>query len=494
MTIPAHHFFPSADPARDPSLVEGDARVVTHEGRSGLQLRSVHARLAIPVDLNALPRGSVSFWFLPLEELSFRHPCADKRKAHPGVDANNHILLGDHPDLENVFDSRFAIAWDPGFYPQLFAKFCPGYVYHHCFRPERKLHVLAGHFAFPRLRWHQLVLTWDKPDGRCSLYVNGVLVSTSPTDAPLVADACGPRLYSGSTAFAVGDFVFHDRALSAQEIASAFSAELPAPDPDYQRSLRETYAGENPRPFTFAPDASWREELALPLNRPEDLRAFYVQGKTDAPSITPEGLLVVTGRQSAPPHPAPDHEQVYLWTERDFEGDLSVSYEFKALERGGLSLFLGRASGMHGEDFMSDYPRRTTGSMSMVCWENIRNYHWEYYREMSDCRMDVATSALIKNPWTFPLAYRCADAPLELGVWHRLQFLHVGRRLTGAIDGVVVFDVEDDGAAGHGPVYRHGRFAIRCMWRTKMLFRDLRVHARPPDYVIPPLPSVAAAR
>jgi hypothetical protein len=112
-----------------------------------------------------------------------------------------------------------------------------------------------------------------------------------------------------------------------------------------------------------------------------------------------------------------------------------------------LSLLLTQASGLQGEDFMADYPRRTTGSMSMVCWENIRNYHWEYYREVPDVPAGSASSGLIKNPWTTPLAYRCEPKPTAQQQWHRLEFLQEGKRLRGAIDGTLVFDVEDDGSA-----------------------------------------------
>jgi hypothetical protein len=69
---------------------------------------------------------------------------------------------------------------------------------------------------------------------------------------------------------------------------------------------------------------------------------------------------------------------------------------------------------MHREDFMADYPRRRTGSMRMVFGENVRNYHWEYYRHMNDTRHDMASSGLIKQPWQWPLAYQCLDRTLAL--------------------------------------------------------------------------------
>jgi hypothetical protein len=117
--------------------------------------------------------------------------------------------------------------------------------------------------------------------------------------------------------------------------------------------------------------------------------------------------------------------------------------------------------------------------MRMVCWENVRNYHWEYYRQMEDCRNDVASHVLVKNPYMRPLAYQAADAKLAVGEWHRIQFVHEGNRLRGAMDGAQIFDVLDDPFAGFGPVLRTGTLAIRCMWDSDIVFRNLRVWTKP---------------
>jgi hypothetical protein len=446
-------------------------------------MTSVHSQLKLPVDVNTLTKGTITLWVLPLEELSHRLGCADKRGAHPGTDYNNHILIGDHPDPENVCDSRFALIWDSGWYPQFWAKFFQGYLYHDGFRPERKLLALAGHCSFERLEWVQLALSWDKHEGRCTISINGVPVAESPDDAPLAADECGKVLYAGSTAFALGDIAVYDDVLNETELSELYQKEATDFDAKRVQKLRDMYLGENPESFSFNPDDEWRTTLDLPLNRPQDMDHFYVQGRTQAPQITDEGLRVDTGPDYPPMDKSVDDlQQVYLWTEKVFEGDLYVSYDYMPLKPGGLSLLLTQASGLKGEDFMADYPRRTTGSMSMVCWENVRNYHWEYFRETVDARPGRNSSGFIKNPWCTPLAYQCQPAPTEKNRWHRLEYLQQGNRIQGALDGILMFDVTDDGFRGNGPVYRHGHIAIRCMFRTHMLFRNLKVMNRPPEF------------
>lgn len=88
-------------------------------------------------------------------------------------------------------------------------------------------------------------------------------------------------------------------------------------------------------------------------------------------------------------------------------------------------------------------------------------------------------SGLIKQPWQWPLAYRCLDDTLPLETWHRLEFIHVADRLIGALNGWVVFDVTDNGNVNCGPVYRCGRFGLRCMWRSDITYRNLRVALGP---------------
>ena len=170
--------------------------------------------------------------------------------------------------------------------------------------------------------------------------------------------------------------------------------------------------------------------------------------------------------------------QMYVWTKKPFEGNLYVEYEYKSLRSGGLSLLLTQASGMNREDFMADYPLRTSGRMTMIYGEDVRSYHWEYYREMADMRNDLDNSAFMKQPWNYPLAFSTRNIPLAKNTWHKLQFLQIDNNLVGAIDGNIMFDCTDDGFTNNGPVLDFGRIAIRCMLRSKMIFRNLKVYTK----------------
>jgi hypothetical protein len=98
---------------------------------------------------------------------------------------------------------------------------------------------------------------------------------------------------------------------------------------------------------------------------------------------------------------------------------------------------------------------------------------------MDDCRNDVASHVLVKNPWLWPLHYQCQERLLQLNTWHKLQFVQEGERLRGAVDGEQVLNCSDNDTTGHGPVYRGGNVGIRCMWKSAFLFRNLKVWQRP---------------
>lgn len=213
--------------------------------------------------------------------------------------------------------------------------------------------------------------------------------------------------------------------------------------------------------------------MDLTLTEPEHLKAFYLQGYRDAVHSNPEGLHV---RTPALPFVEENTEkQIYLWTEQTFEGNIYLEFEWMTLEPNGLALLMIHASGMAREDFMADYPRKTSGKMTAVHGENVRNYHWEFYREMNDTRNDVGTAFSRKNPFAFRNGFASLNRPFEHRQWHKLQFLQRGGILRGAIDGVTLLEVDDSSRTNSGCILNYGHVALRCMIHSSILFRNIKV-------------------
>lgn len=457
------------------SVKGGDIRRLSLKNRTGINSTSIHTRIVLPKHNLNEDCGTLTLWLYSLEELATM--AQHSNFAISNKFYQNYTFLSDNENLQDFENSIFSLNWDNCWYPQFYFKFYKGKVYPDGYGPEAKAIATAGHFHIHKDTWYQLAITWDKPQNEYKLYMNGMIVGRSDSFAKkLLYLKAGEVLYAGNPSFCLSDIKFYSEVLTEKEITTLFNEETTYVDSKVQTYIRETFKGEGVDKFKWQVDETWEKKLDMSLKEEEHLKRFYVQGCPTAPSITEEGLLVSTP-QNTPKHGSVpiDMDQVYLWSDRTFEGDLYVEYEFKSLKEGGLSLLMVQASGMQREDFMADYPLRTNGSMIMVFGEDVRNYHWEYYREMNDVRNDVSSHALIKNPWGKPIGYRCMTSPIDRSQWHKVQFLQEGAHIRCVMDGMVVIDTFDDATTNSGPVLSFGRIAIRCMVRTKVVFRNLKV-------------------
>ena len=463
---------------KDPSgaKLDGPARVVSFDGRQGVNTTSIHSVLELKAHTMKEPRGAVTLWIMSLEDLSPFAPNAGMKKSNPHFGV--YPFLSDCPNPQDFNQAGFKLAWVARWHPSLVALFGKGTIYEDAFDLPHKALISVSHFTLKARTWYQFTLTWDYEKDQYSLYVNGILIGREDQYhmSRLHRDPITGSLYLGNPTLCYADIKFYDRAPVGDVVYRQFKNEAVHFSQEIEDELLYTYAGKGRKSFDWRPDPSWRNELSLSLTKPADMENFYVQGKAEDLRITDDGLLVETVNKEM--NRAVLEDQVYLWTHKTFEGDLYVEYEFKPLRPAGLSLLMVQASGMNREDFMADYPLRTSGRMTTVYGEDVRNYHWEYYREMADMRNDVENSALMKNPFSYPLSFGARNTPVAIGQWHKLQFRQIGNQLVGAIDGVMMVEFEDNGFTNNGPVYNYGHIAIRCMLRTKMLFRNVNVYSR----------------
>ncbi len=460
----------------DTTMVQlrGPARVVTLDGRSGLNTTSIHSVLQLKAHTMKASRGTVSMWVMSLEDLGTSN-------AKPTMAVSNpfwtmYPLLSDCPDPQDIVSANFKMLWMNAWHPNLVALFGKDKFYENAFNLPHKALVSVSHFSFKRRRWYNFALSWNYEKEEYRLYVNGIIIGKEDQhrSGKFHRDTIGTSLYLGNPALCYSDIKFYGTTLSEKEVYNQFKKEDSQHDAALEEELQHVYAGKDRKPFNWKTDATWQIKLNLSLTDPTDLDSFYIQGKPVQVAITNEGLLVETINKEM--NAAILDSQMYVWTRKPFEGDLYVEYEYKSLRPGGLSLLLTQASGMDREDFMADYPLRKSGRMVMIYGEDVRSYHWEYYREMADMRNDLDNSAFMKQPWNYPLAFGSRGIALAQDTWHKLQFLQIDNKLVGAIDGVIMFDCTDDGFTNNGPVLDFGRIAIRCMLHTKMVFRNLKVY------------------
>ncbi|MEO1236366.1 MAG: DUF1961 family protein [Planctomycetota bacterium] len=498
---PRHRYL---EPPTPPADRTGPWSKLTHDGRAGWVAGSVHSRACFPGHTLNAERGAMSLWLLSIDDLGVWHTPEKVPDWDPAayyvpliaddLDEPDDVVLPDGvrgPGPIGRWDERrFALVYSMSWYRSLFAKFFHGPVYGDgtsrkpgAYHPQQKAITQIDHWSVPAMTWHHLVLTWDRPASEAFIYLNGVRVGSSPTYHPMRFDACGPTLVAGHPNWAMADLRFFEGAADDAWIES-HDADSATPETDAARDrLARTYLGHDleAADLSPAPGDGFVDQLTLSLRKPEHLDRFYQQGMPGCVRATPDGIEVRTPDTQFRSREGIETGQGYLWTEDFFRGELYLEYEFMPLKEQGLLLLCFQAAGIQGNDFMADEPRRIDGTMRTVFGDHVRNYHLEYFREMDDAEHRRASVGLFKQPWLMPMGYRCLPDRLAQNQWHKLQIRQDGTRLRIALGGKLVIDAQDSAHATCGPILRQGHVGLRCMWKTHVRYRDLKVATRPID-------------
>lgn len=459
--------------------ISGPARVLDLKGRKGINPTSLHStiRMAGGHTLNQ-PQGTLVLWFFALEDLGASFTADHMKMNNEFFD--NYTFLSDYEVPRDYPKGNFCFIWNR--FNEFRAKFFKGTIYptHEGFEPPQKAWVQACPFNyFQQHQWYQLGVTWDDVAKRASLFVNGVHLGTSDIfNKDFHRDIAGETLYAGSPALCHGEIEFYDTVLTGAQLYDKYREGAPDYDPAIEKELRHVFEGTDLEDFAFDPVAAgWTKTFDVDFQKPaEQIKEFYIQGHTESvkPGGHPEGLLIETPQLRYASNEA-WNSQVYIWSHKVFEGDIYVEFEWKAIKPNGLSLLMIQASGMGREDFMLDHPKRTNGTMQTVHAEDVRNYHWEFYREMNDVRNDTGTAFSRKNPFAYRIGFGSAPQSFAINEWHKLQMVQRGGTILGAIDGKILLDINDSSRNNSGAILNFGHIAIRCMVHSSVVFRNLKV-------------------
>lgn len=474
----------SVEHMKNKQQVKGSYRILELNGRKGINPTSIHTRLQYPKHNLNHEKGSLSYWVFSLEELSaFKK--RDVMFNEENLNTWTYSFLCDIPNIGDYDNSAFNLAFYTGWHPSLIAKFYKGNVFTDAIRPPKKAYAMASAFEMHKNTWYQFTITWDMPKKQINVYANGVLIATADSFTPdFVKSDIGDILYSGKPLMCFGELNMYTDVMSETQVKALFEKESTSIDKELQTSLRHIHAGENLKTFDWRPtkNKDWQLNWDVPMTDDNTLENFYLQGVVDTIKVTSEGTQIQT-RKIAYRSSVRD-QQMYLWSKKEFEGDIYVEYEFKTNQEFGLSLLMLQATGTSRENFKQDYKPRTTGVMSWVHSSDIRNYHIEYYRKMNAVRNDNSNIAMIKNPYEYPMGYGTLDENYEVGKWYKMQVLQHGNTFTCAINGKIVFEAEDKEFANNGPVLTSGRIALRCMVNTDMHFKNLKIYTKKLPYEI----------
>ena len=449
--------------------INGPYRLVDISGNKGFFPTSLKTRAVIETTIHQNPVGSCAMWVSPMEDLSF-FP-ASLEMSDVDVNAFNYPLISDADPARDVLNMTFGLYWSHS-YPQLLAKFASGGIWSTLDYGISSF-VYAEKLIMRRSCWYYIVLTWDKPEQKIRLYINGVLAGYN--DCARGFQQAKNTLFVGNPMIAMRDLLLQDTLISIDDIQKNYKQDRLECNEPADRDIREAYFLSDSPDIDVRRDASWKEAYACSFLESKELEKWYLQTGDkykDQFNIetTPEGLFIKT------PEFIDIETRMYLWSPKTFEGDQWIEYDFRLESPKGLAVLVLYASGLQRQDFISDDELEKTGSMQFIL-SKIRNYHWEYMRRVDVIRTDVETQYLAKNPMDIRMSYNCIPK-FEQNRWYRLRFVKFGNRLHGSIDGKTVFDVMDNAFNSTGPVYNFGRIGIRQMFNTTMSYRNFIVYQR----------------
>lgn len=204
------------------------------------------------------------------------------------------------------------------------------------------------------------------------------------------------------------------------------------------------------------------------LTGPDDIADWIAEGPVDA-RRGDDGLLLSSGG---------GHDDHWtLWCPEVFGDRIRVTWEFSPREEPGLAmLFFGAAAAAGGGIFDPGLAPRS-GAYPQYHSSDLRTLHVSYFRRRWDDERAFHTANLRKSPG-FHLVAQGAD-PLPpvrdaRGSFYRIELVHDAGRVQFSIDGLPLFQWDDDETTG--PRAGAGRIGFRQMAPLTAAYRNLEVH------------------
>lgn len=447
--------------------IEGPHRFIKVGEKTGFLPTSLQSSCSVQTEVLRGEIGTLELMVCPMEALrkaAIREWMIDKPSTwiYP--------ILADGFPGNRKENTCFAWYWQFRWYPAIVAKFCAGAEDYDFIAPPV---AFVEAFELEAFEWYHFCLTWDFKKCEMDIFINGLnwgrlYRKFEQRDTP------SDRLYIGNTAMASADVRAYPQRVTHAEAFSLFERQERFVSDKILRKNRADYTPKSAVDKLPERGPGWHLAYENSFTKPGDTDGWVQEGCLEEETklvhneITPEGWLLET------PDFIHNDSRVFFWSPESFEGDLHVSFEFRGEKDNGLALLVTHGNGLQREDIIHDHPARSTGAMTTIIGDAIRNYHWEFFRRYPVLRNDADSQFLVKNPWCWDLAYLHIPR-LELHEWHRLDFRKEGKSLIGAINGKVIIDATDNHDTNSGADLNCGRIAIRLMYQTRMRFRNLEV-------------------
>ena len=446
--------------------IEGPHRFVDISGIRGLLVTTLSTKAFLETSLLNSEKGTISIWMSPAEDMD-KFPMVGKEAS-----MLHYPLLSDKFPPRQSDSCNFSLYYQGIGYPRVIGRFTNGNFWRQMDYGLASF-VYAEELPLKKNQWYFFVITWDKSLSTLKMYINGLLAGHN--FSAKVFKAASNKLFIGNPLMVMSRLKIEQKVLESTEVRNRYESVRPKANNLSDKEISEVVFPKNKGPLPIKMDASWKRKYSCSFTDPQDLKNWIFQtGDLYRDSfklkITNEGLYFET------PNIIHTESRGYLWSPVSVEGDQWIEYEFQLLSPKGLALLIICASGLQGEDIIQDHGLKKTGAMSDML-NNYRNYHWEYMRRVEAMRIDVETQYLHKNPWGKGLYVGCLPR-FEQNRWYKMQLIKKDKHIYGAIDGNLVFDVEENPYDNNGPLLDRGRVVLRQMYHTAMRYRNFVIYTK----------------
>jgi hypothetical protein len=215
-----------------------------------------------------------------------------------------------------------------------------------------------------------------------------------------------------------------------------------------------------------------RKELIYenPLRSGDDLREFILEGSAKV-TATERGMLM----ENALDEGLGQKSNFVYWLNRDFGGDMEISWKFTPIREPGLAIMFFNALGLCGGDIFDAALPKRTGEYDQYHSGAINCYHVSYFRRKWAEERGFHTCNLRKSKG-FHLVAQGAD-PIpnvdDCKEFYEITIVKKGADIRFLVDELPIFQWRDDGSLGAPP--QSGKIGFRQMAPLAAVYADLRV-------------------
>ena len=209
-----------------------------------------------------------------------------------------------------------------------------------------------------------------------------------------------------------------------------------------------------------------------PLEKPEDIQDFVMEGQADIQFEN--GCMIL---KNALANELGQKANYVLWCPKDFPENIKIEWEFRPVTDTGLCIMFFAANGKDGKDLFDASLAKRTGEYPQYHSGDINAFHVSYFRRKEVDERAFHTCNLRKS-CGFHLVAQGAD-PLpsaeDAKEFYKITVVKQNDVIRFAVNDLYVFTYEDDGVS-YGDTLKGGKIGFRQLAPLTAEYKNLKVY------------------